>query len=196
MTRARRLGAAVALIAMASASAAQAGEARCFTPDDLTAIVRYALPGAITAASKVCRPLASAEGFLANEAPALIAHYRDGQPQAWPQARAAIMRVGLGTLTGRDKLGPLAALLPDGALQGLADGFIDSYVSQNVRASDCGDVEDLLRLTAPLPPANTARLIALAVRRLDRPGAAPRHRPALPLCPIEPAAPPAPPPAP
>lgn len=183
----RRIAGAAALVGLAVSGAAQAAGTRCLDQDDLAAVVRFALPGAIASAGAVCRSAGGPDSYLAREGPALIARYRQGRDDAWPQARAAIMRVGIGTLTGREGLGPLAGLLPDGTLMGMADAAIAGYVSRAVHTADCPDIDAMSRLTAPLPPENTARLIALAVRRLDRPGPAPQRRPALPLCRLAPA---------
>jgi hypothetical protein len=183
---------ALSLLALGSVTAAHAARDECLAPADLDAIFAYALPTVIDAAGQACRPSLAPDGFLATQGVALAARYRAGQAASWPVAKAAVLKVGVGALTGHagnGGLGKFAAMLPDSALQGFASGFVAAYVVQAVHPGDCPDIEYALRLIAPLPPENAAGLITLVVRRLDRrtiDAKQPGHKLALPLCPPQP----------
>jgi hypothetical protein len=189
MTLAKGLVAALSLLALGSATTARAAQDACLTPSDLDSIFAYALPTVIDAAQQACRPVLSPDGFLATQGSDLAARYRLGQAAAWPQAKAALLKVGVGALTGHGGgLGKFATLLPDGALQGFATGFVSQFVVQAVHPGDCPDIEYALRMIAPLPPENAAGLITLVVGRLERHRAdskQPGHKPVLPLCPVQ-----------
>jgi hypothetical protein len=189
MTR-KTLAACLMLLALGSATAARAAADACLTPSDLNAVFAYALPTVIDSAGQACRPVLAPDGFLATQGMDLSARYRIGQPAAWPLAKAAVLKVGIGALGGHgaDGLGKFATMLPDGALQGFASGFVSQFVIRAVHPGDCADIEYALRMIAPLPPENAAGLITLVVERLDRRHAEtrqPGHKPALPLCPVQ-----------
>jgi hypothetical protein len=170
----------LALVALGQASVARADEP-CLAPADLNAIFTWALPTVIDAAGQACMPVLPRESFLTEQGPALSARYRIAQAPAWPLAKAAVFRIGVGTLTGKGGgLGKFAAMLPDSAIQGFAAGFVNQFVAQAIHPADCPDVDLALRLMAPLPPENTAGLVTLVIDRIERPR--PGHKPRLPLC--------------
>jgi hypothetical protein len=179
----------VALAALASASAAQAAHQTCLTQAELDATVVYALPTAIEATARTCRPMLARDGYLASAGADLAARYRAGQAMAWPVARSALIKLQGGGL------GKMAALLSDSTLQDLAAGAIAQFVAQTVHPGDCAEMEHALQLMAPLPPENTAGLIALAVLRSERSrqgGKSTAPGPHLPICPLASATPDAP----
>jgi hypothetical protein len=180
----RGAGGLVALAALASASAAPAAHQTCLTRAELGATVAYALPTAIEATARMCRPVLARDGYLASAGADLAARYRAGQATAWPVARSAVIKLQGGGL------GKMAALLSDSTLQDLAAAAIAQFVAQTVHPGDCAEMEQALQLMAPLPPENTTGLIALAVQRSERSreggnSADPATR--LPICPLAPA---------
>jgi hypothetical protein len=195
MTMRKKVAALLALAALGSAGAARAAGDACLMPADLDAIFAYALPTVIDAAGETCHKALPGDAFLAAQGADLAARYRTDQAGAWPLAKAAVLKVGVGALTGGrgdGGLGKYAALLPDGALQGFATGFVKQFVVSNVRAADCRDIDYGLRLIAPLPPENAAGLITLVIERLERrqsASAQPGRKPVLPLCPLQPVSP-------
>lgn len=172
----------LALIALGSATAARAADDACMTPTELNATLVYALPVVIETTAQICRPVLARDGYLGTQNANLATRYRVGQAAAWPVARAAVLKIAGGGL------GKFAALLPDSALQGFAGGYVDQFVVQGVRATDCPDIEQALALMAPLPPENTAGLIALVVRRVEASNSGKTvvagKKLHLPLCPI------------
>ena len=189
----RKLAAAtLGLAALGSATAARAAHDACLTPSDLDAIFAYALPTVIDAAGAACHRVLPGDGFLATRGADLAARYRAGQAGAWPLAKAAVLKVGVASLTSQGSeggLGKYAALLPDGALQGFATGYVKQFVVTGVQPGDCPDIDYGLRMIAPLPPENAAGLITLVVERLERRQIDARQTGnalVLPLCPMQP----------
>lgn len=191
----KSLAATLALIALTSATGARAAQDACLTPSDLDAVFAYALPTVIDSAAQACRPVLAPDGYLASQGADMAARYRMSQAAAWPLAKAAVLKVGVGAFDGKGAggLGKFASMLPDGALQGFASGFVSQFVIQAVHPGDCRDIEFALRMIAPLPPENAAGLITLVVERLEHHHAETGqtgHRLTLPLCPVHPVAPP------
>lgn len=180
MTVRHSIPAVLALMALGCATAARAGDDACLTPAELDATFAYALPTVIESAAQTCRPVLSRDGYLATGTDSLAARYRVGQAAAWPVAKAAALKIGTSAAGGG--LGRFAAFLPDSALQGFATGYVGQFVVQSIRPADCAEIEQALHLMAPLPPENTAGLITLLVRRLERPR--PGQKPRIPLCPV------------
>lgn len=176
--RFHRCAALLALLALAEAGIAHAQGEACLSRDDLAGMFAYALPSVIEAAGGACRTSLPRDGFLATQGVALAQRYRAGKAAAWPVAKAAVLKIGgqQGGALGAS----LVAALPDSALQPFAEGMIGQYVTAAIHPGDCPEIEQALRFAAPLPPENTAGLVALIVARLDR--ARPGHRPGLPLC--------------
>lgn len=53
--------------------------------------------------------------------------------------------------------------MPDASLQQMLDAAMAGMVGQRLPVERCATVDTVVRLLAPLPPQNTAELIALAV---------------------------------
>lgn len=184
---ARPLAAALALTALACAQTAAAAPAPapCLDRQELTAIVTYALPSAMDSAMTFCRPHLSPQGYLAREGRGLVQRYTVAKPAAWPQAKAALVKMAA---TGNDPTVSSMARLPDSALQPFAEGMVGQIVADGMKPQTCAPLEQAMRLLAPLPPENTAGLIAFVVTQTQgtRPGTRPtsRSRSSLPLCPV------------
>lgn len=193
MNFARTAMVALSLAALGSATMARAAQDACLTPAELDAIFAYSMPTVIDAAGQACRPVLAPDGFLATQGTDLSARYRVAQPAAWPQAKSAVLKLGMGAVTGHGGgLGKFAGLLPDSALQGFVTGFVSQFVVHAIHPGDCPDIEYAMRMAAPLPPENAAGLVTLVVSRVERPR--PGHKPDLPICTAQPVPPVATPP--
>jgi hypothetical protein len=136
------------LIALCTAAAlvttpvlAQTAKPPCLTTAEFTAMSSYALPSIISGDE-------------------LAERYAAGKPAAWPRARAAFLKVGGNT--GNPQTNDLLKSLPDASLQPMVDGLIAGIVGQQLPTDRCPAVNRLVQLLSPLPPENTAELIALA----------------------------------
>ncbi len=146
-------------LALALATTAQAAEPPCLTASEFTAVSTYALPGALEAVAQRCAPQLGANAYLKSDAKRLAARYASGSEAAWPRAKAAFLKAGVG---GNPQAASLFAGMPDDTLQPLVDGVLASAIAQKLPTDRCTAIDRLVRLLSPLPPENTAELIALA----------------------------------
>lgn len=154
----RFLPAAVAL-ALAAATTAQAASPPCLTPAEFTAVSTYAMPVAIESVAARCAPQLGAGAFLKTDSKRLAARYSVTSRAAWPGAKAAFLKVGVG---GNPGAASLFAGMPDDTLRPMVDGVLSSAIAQKLPTDRCSAIDRLVRLLSPLPPENTAELIALA----------------------------------
>lgn len=133
----------------------------CLTPAEFSSLATYGLPSIIKGVSERCRPSLGASGWLPRNGAQLSARYAQSKPAAWPAAKAAVFKMfGPANGSGKDQLGPFRSL-PDAQLQPIADGLIEGMMSQQVPVERCQTIDRVVSLVSPLPPQNTAELIAL-----------------------------------
>lgn len=156
----RRLLALAAALASTAPGIAAAAEPPCLTPAEFTSLSNYALPSLIDGTTQRCSPVLPADAFLRRKGADLTTRYASLKSSAWPGAKAAFLKVGA---TGNGDTANLIRGLPDSSLQPMADAFIAGMVSQRLPTERCATVDRLIGLLSPLPPENTAELIALAV---------------------------------
>jgi hypothetical protein len=157
---------------VASMLAAQPGIAAaqgipCLTQGEFASVTQYALPSAIDGAAARCGPSLPSNAFLLSDgARAMSARYADASRQSWPQAKAALLRIGGGLAGGPGKAGREAAMLaalPDPSLQQVLRGFVTGVVVARLPTDRCATVDRLLGLLAPLPATNTGGVVATIV---------------------------------
>jgi hypothetical protein len=156
----RRLAPLIALLSLAAPQLAQAAEPVCLTPREVTAVSTYALPSAIGGVTRNCAASLPAGAWLPQNGAALAQRYTAGKTSAWPEARAAFLKMSMAT---NPDAAQLFATLPDDSLQPLADAALSGIVSAKIKPESCPVIDRALSLLAPLPAENTAELIALAV---------------------------------
>lgn len=150
---------ATALLALLPGIAA-AAEATCLTRQEATALIAYGLPEAITGTVASCAPVLPADSFLRRQGPGLAARYAGQKDKYWPQARPAFLKAL--NAGGGDSAG-LTRNLPEQTQRQLADVFVEGLVSQRIVPASCGKLDLAIDLLSPLPPENTAGLIALSI---------------------------------
>jgi hypothetical protein len=139
--------------------AAAAAEPACLTPREYTALSTYALPSVIGGTSKACAAQLPGDAFLRRNGADLAARYALGKPQAWPEAKGAFLKMSAERDPGAASL---FAAMPDDALQQIADAAFVGIVAGQVKPGSCATLDRIVALLSPLPPENTAELIALA----------------------------------
>lgn len=160
----------VQMIALALAAApgvAQAAEPPCLTAREFTDLSSYALPSIITGTAERCSAALGPSAFLTRDGRALAARYAAAKPAAWPGAKSAFLKLSGGA--NSDAAG-LFKSLPDDKLRPMVDTLVEGLIAQQVPAERCRTIDTAVRLVAPLPPQNTAELIALAVGLGSRSG--------------------------
>lgn len=156
---------ALALIATATLAltpiAAQAAEPPCLTAAEFSALSSYALPSIITGTADRCAATLPASAWLRRNGSELATRYAVAKPAAWPAAKAAFLK--LGGSSANAEAANLLRSLPDTSLQPMFDTLIAGMIGQQLPTERCGMVDRVVRLLAPLPPENTAELIAVLV---------------------------------
>lgn len=170
-------GAALASLGMAEVCAAQ--EPACLTEREVTNLVTYALPVVMDSAIKTCRPQLSPEGYFATQGSSLVQRYAARKGAAWPEAKAALIKLG-----GKDsKLKDMVSSLSDEALQPFAEGMVSAVVTKGIKPDQCKAIERATRLLSPLPPENTAELLTFILVVTEKPKAGSAKKSDLPICP-------------
>ncbi|WP_421847044.1 hypothetical protein [Novosphingobium sp.] len=170
-------GAALASLGMAEVAVAQ--EPACLTEHEVTSLVTYALPVVMDGAMKTCRPQLSPQGYFATQGSSLVQRYAALKGAAWPEARAAMLKLG-----GNDaKLKDVVSNLSDEALQPFAEGLVSAVVTKGIKPDQCKAIERATRLLSPLPPENTAELVTFILVVADKPKAGSAKKSDLPICP-------------
>jgi hypothetical protein len=139
---------------------AQAAEPPCLTAREFTALAEFGLPSVINGVSQRCATTLGASAFLPRSGAELAARYGQRRPAAWPTAKAAFLK--LSGATNADA-GNLLRSMPDASLQQMLDSLMSGMASQQVPLDRCATIDRLIALLSPLPAANTAEAIALAV---------------------------------
>ena len=156
----RSLALFASVVALTAPQVAAAQSGACLTPREFTALATYALPSLISGTARACGTALPAEAYLRRSGAELAQRYAAGKPKAWPEARAAFLKMA----SGRDPSSvQLFAAMPDDTLQQVADAAFTGIIAGQVKPSSCATIDRLVGLLAPLPPENTAELIALAV---------------------------------
>ncbi|WP_073973576.1 hypothetical protein [Erythrobacter donghaensis] len=176
---------ALALTALASATAAQAQRQACVEPADLADAVVYVMPVAYDAARTACGNRFAADGFIAREGDAWVATFRDGQDKAWPGAfrfLKTFMDQGGAGKSGQDTdIAAAVSTLPEEALRPFVDALVGQMIAGEIKPASCGKIERGVELLSPLPGENLGGLVAFVVELTDvkNPplcGAAPKSR--------------------
>lgn len=165
MSLVRNIGWSLALTSLGAAQAAAAQAPACLSEREVTSLVTYALPMVMNSAMKTCSPQLSPQGYFATQGPTLVQRYAARKSAAWPEAKAALIKLG-----GNDaKMKDLVANLSDEALQPFAEGIISAMVTRGIKPGQCKAIERGVRLLAPLPPENTAELVTFVLVLADKP---------------------------
>ncbi|WP_298174755.1 hypothetical protein [Novosphingobium sp.] len=172
-----------ALVSLGAAEVAAAQEPACLSEREVTSLVTYALPVVMNSTMKACRPQLSPQGYFATQGTSLVQRYAVRKSAAWPEARAALVKLG----GNDDKLKDIVSNLSDEALQPFAEGMVSAVVTKGIKPGQCKAIERATRLLSPLPPENTAELVTFILVLSDKPqvrgavGAAKKSD--LPICP-------------
>ena len=161
------------------ATGAQAAPRPCLTTGEAETLVTVALPDVMRQAAVRCGAKLSAASPLRRPQGELLRRYDAAADAAWPAARAAIVKLS----------DPLAAgLLDSQYARPLLGTMVGPLIAARLPLEECGMLDRLVALVAPLPPRNVAGLIVVAAERARRVRPSPgTSNPAasLPLCAVE-----------
>lgn len=172
MTRRPVLTPALALAALASATAAQAQQTACVAPADLSDAVVYAMPIAYDATRTACANRLARDGFVAKRGEAWVAGFRSGQTKAWPGAfrflKTFMEQQGSdGEAAGGMDMGAMLTAMPQDTLRPFVDAFVGQMIAEQIKGDSCDKIERGLELLSPLPSDNVGGLIAFVVELAD-----------------------------
>lgn len=154
---------AITLMLVLTPSAALAETARsCMTPVEAEALIQYALPDIIDHLGKACTIKLPATSYLIRSRVDLVDRYTQAATPALP-----IARVAFGKVAGIKA--EQVENLRDETLRGLLSMGIGTAIDGKFKPKDCGMIDQILELLAPLPPENMAKLIGIALREGDKP---------------------------
>lgn len=158
----------VALLALLpGAQVAAQAQTVCISERDVAALTAYGLPSVIGGATRTCAASLPPEAWLPRNGQALANRYAAGKTAAWPAAKAAFLRLSSAT---NPEAAALFGVMPDESLMPVADAALAGIVRAKLKPQSCPAVDRALALLAPLPPENTAEMIALAVGLTARAG--------------------------
>ncbi|MCZ8170213.1 MAG: hypothetical protein ACK442_05660 [Novosphingobium sp.] len=155
----RRTTFALALLSLPIPALAQAQQPPCLTAQEFTAVSTFALPGVIRGAAQRCQAVLPQQAFLRSQSENLAQRYSRGRDKAWPEAKAAFIKIGGGT---DPQAANLFRSMPDDTLKPFVEGAVSTMVSQQLPTDRCSAVDRLVMLLSPLPPESTAEVIGLA----------------------------------
>lgn len=156
----RRFAAIAAALLATAPGMAQAADNQCLTPAEFTSLATYALPSVITGTAQRCSTALAPDAYLRRNGERLAASYSAHKASAWPGAKAAFLKISSSSSADTNAL---IRGMPDASLQQMLDAAMAGMVGQRLPVERCATVDTVVRLLAPLPPQNTAELIALAV---------------------------------
>jgi hypothetical protein len=138
---------------------AQAQDAACLSPKQAASLASYALPSVISGTTKRCATTLPGNSFLKTSGETLAKRYATRKTENWPAAKAAFLTMS----SGKDDASKVLAQLPDDSLREMIDVILEGMIAQEIPLGECGKIDNFVRLLAPLPPENTAELVALTV---------------------------------
>ena len=151
----KRLGLIVALAALAAPEMATAQRA-CITAPEAEAMTLVAMPDILHETGRVCGARLPASSLIRGNG-TLISKYEGAADQAWPTARAAIVKLSdpaIDTLLQSDYARPLLTSL------------LVPFIVGRIGLEDCGTIDRLVTQLAPLPPRNMASVVVTALQYL------------------------------
>ena len=146
--------AALAALAGLSANTARAATP-CVTTPEATAIAQVALPEVLRQVGQICAAQVPSSSLLRQPGGAFVARYQAEADRAWPAARAA-----LGRVAGPD----VAPLLQSDFTRPMLVSLLAPALVDIVQPGDCREVDRIVALAQPLPPANAAGLIVATLK--------------------------------
>ena len=167
-TLSRKTWSSKALAALGAAALAvqpqlAAAQASCIAEEEVSAIAIYAVPGIVRSMQLTCGAQLAADGFLAREGAAFAGRYAALQSRVWPTAKGALIRyLGAGGNSQTTQSLSFLAALPDENVRPLVDALIVQEVSPHIAAGDCGRIERVLEVIAPVEPEVAGALIGVA----------------------------------
>jgi len=165
----------VAIVALLAASSAEA-QTRCITTPEAEAMTLVALPDIIQQTGIICTTRLPSSSLIRRTDSEFLGRYRDAADRAWPNARAAIVKLS-------DPM--IDSLLQSEFARPLLTAALAPLLVGRINPADCGTIDRFVTQLAPLPPQNTAGVIVTTLRyfKAEKAKGKTIAVPDLPLCP-------------
>jgi len=138
---------------------AQAAEPPCLSAGEFASLAGYTMPSIISGTTQRCAATLPPGAYLRTSGGELSARYARRKAGEWPGAKSAFLKLAAGSPdTAR-----IFQTMPDESLQKVVDAMVEGMVSQQIPLERCTAIDRIVRLLSPLPPENTAELIAVTV---------------------------------
>lgn len=144
----------IAIVALLSATSAEA-QGRCITTQEAEAMTLVALPDIIRQTGVICTTRLPASSLLRRTDSAFLDRYQQASDQAWPQAKAAIVKLS-------DPM--IDSLLQSEFARPLLTAALAPILVGRINPADCDTIDRFVTQLAPLPPLNTAGVIVTTLR--------------------------------
>jgi hypothetical protein len=151
---------ALAALCAAMPGIASAAEKPCLTPAEFSSLAGYAMPAVIKGTKERCATKLAPSAFLNRDGDKLFTRYSARKDKDWPAAKAAFLKM---SADSPNDMAKMFKGMPDKSLQGVLDAMLEGMVAQQIPLERCATIDDFVRVLSPLPPQNTAELIALLV---------------------------------
>lgn len=137
---------------------------QCLTPKEAQGLITFALPDVITGVANKCSPSLPPKSYLSTNGADLAARYRAATAPNWPVAKQAMRKfIELDS--------DMMAALPDDALKGFFGAGVSTAIVKEIKLEQCGDIDRLMQVVAPLPPENMSALVGILLEISTRPKA-------------------------
>lgn len=165
----------LAITALLAATPA-AAQTRCITTPEAEAMTLVALPDIIQQTGIVCAARLPATSLVRRTDSDFLARYQSAADRAWPNARAAIVKLS-------DPM--IDSLLQSEFARPLLTAALAPLLVGRINPADCGTIDRFVTQLAPLPPQNTAGVIVTTLRyfKAEKAKGKAISVPDLPLCP-------------
>jgi hypothetical protein len=144
----------LAIVATLAASSAEA-QSRCITTPEAEAMTLVALPDIFQQTGIICATRLPPSSLVRRTDSAFLARYREAADRAWPNARAAIVKLS-------DPM--IDSLLQSEFARPLLTAALAPVLVGRIDPADCGTIDRFVTQLAPLPPQNTAGVIVTTLR--------------------------------
>lgn len=161
----KRIITSIAAAAALTGTSARAATETCITAGEMNGLVTYFLPQVIDKVVDTCGAHLPDSSYLRTSFGARADELRTEADAAWPQARAAFIKIGGGK---NAKDAATMADLPDEALRPLVEVGLAQALGLDLKSSGCADVNDIGEALAPLNNAQMVHLIAVALAAAAR----------------------------
>ncbi|HEU0099512.1 MAG TPA: hypothetical protein VFQ67_12150 [Allosphingosinicella sp.] len=142
------------IAALIAAAPAEQPQPPCLTPAQVENMTLFALPPLLEAAATACAPELPADAYLLNGGRALARSLAADSAGRWASANSIL------TMMARDKF---PAGLSEATARGLLHDMTLNGLSVEGGRAQCGRINRAADLLSPLPPANLAGLLVLAI---------------------------------